>query len=110
MTSTPRDEKRMAKVVFREKEQSQQVGVVTDTGSAGFVPGKHLCSQKNAPMVSTRHVSLIDGDVIGGACQSWPESFSHQKRTEEKREAIEERKSFHPSCPFKGRENLPRLT
>lgn len=86
------------------------VRVATDQCSAGFVPWKHLWSQMNAPMVSPARATLTGGDVIWGACQSWPESFSHQKRTEEKQEAIEERKFFHPSCPFKERENLPWLT
>lgn len=94
----------------KKSSHNRSGGVATDRGLAGFVPWKHLWSQMNAPMVSPARASLTGGDVIWGACQSWPESFSHQKRTGEKREAVEERKSFHSSCPFKGRENLPWLT
>lgn len=73
------------------------VRVATDQGLAGFVPRKHLWSQMNAPMVSPARATLTGGDVIWRACQSWPESFSHQKRTEQKQE---ERKIFPSQLSF----------
>lgn len=56
-------------------------------------------------------VRLCLTDVDRFVCH-WPRSFSHWLGNEKKEDMEESREniSFHPSCPFRGRENLTWLT